>query len=329
VATALLSPPLSQPGNPQVRPLVLANYYPWYDLATWSSGCTSGADQPQAGPYNSDDAAVIARHISEAGEAGLDGFVVHWYRRGDRTDTNLAQVLNSSPAGFDSTVHFLCHVVGCASQQDVIEQLTYIVTTYGAHARFFRIHGKPVILFSGMERVPGAGGAHAAAIEAWGRIRGAVDPDHNAWWIAEGLEPAYLQVFDGLYVYKTDHACCPGAPAKAPSWAAWVRDWEERTSQPKLWVGTVMPGWNDLNSVSPACSGPDSRLGVVAFARDRQEGAYYNQAWEYVLPTQPDFILLNSFNEWIEGSYIEPSVQYGDLYLHLTAASVARFKNSR
>jgi hypothetical protein len=67
-------------------------------------------------------------------------------------------------------------------------------------------------------------------------------------------------------------------------------------------------------------------VGSAPFARDRADGAYYARTWEAVLGTQPDFVVLHSFNEWVEGSYIEPSVGFGDLYVRLTAEWVARFK---
>ena len=38
-----------------VPPLVVANYFPWYDPGTWDTGCTSRDDRPQDGVYNSDD----------------------------------------------------------------------------------------------------------------------------------------------------------------------------------------------------------------------------------------------------------------------------------
>jgi len=71
--------------HPAVPPMVLANYFPWYDPGTWSTGCTSDSDQPRDGVYHSDDPGVIARHIS--------------------------------PEGFQSTITFLYHILPGANQQ--------------------------------------------------------------------------------------------------------------------------------------------------------------------------------------------------------------------
>jgi len=88
-----------------------------------------------------------------------------------------------------------------------------------------------------------------------------------------------------------------------------------------------MPGWDDLNSAQAHCV--DLRVSSEQFARDRGNGAYYARTWEAVLPTAPDMILVHSFNEWVEGSYIEPSNHFGDRYIHLTAQWVAQFQASR
>lgn len=318
--------------HPVVAPVVLANYFPWYDPGTWTTGCTSDGDQPRDGVYQSDDPGVIARHVGQAQAAGLDGFAVHWFAPGNRTDVNFDQVLNQSPHGFNSTVTFLYHILPGVNQQGVIDVLSHVINNYSGHSRFFRVAGKPVIMFGDMYRVPDMAGTRpasdqdvAAAIARWTEIRQAVDPGHNTWWIAEGLKPDYLAVFDGLYVYKIDHACCPDACLGASRWAGWTRDWERQTGQAKLWVGTVMPGWDDLDSGQSHCT--DLRVSSEPFARDRAGGAYYARTWEAVLPTRPDFIVLHSFNEWVEGSYIEPSTRFGDLYVQLTAQWVAQFKS--
>jgi len=312
----------------------LANYFPWYDLGTWDTGCTSGDDRPRDGVYNSDDPGVISRHIDQARSAGLTGFAVHWFARGDRTDNNLRKVLDCSPEGYDSSITFLYHILPGVNQQGVIDALRYVQETHGGHRRFLRVGGKPLIFFSDMYRVPNMAGGRpasdqdvATAVARWAEVRNVVDPAHTTWWIAEGLRSEYLDVFDGLFVYKIDHACCPNSYQKPSRWANSVRRWEQQAGQPKLWVGTVMPGWNDLNSAQLHCE--DLRVSSSPFARDRGDGDYYARTWEAVVPTAPDLIVVHSFNEWVEGSYIEPSNWFGDRYIQLTAQWVARFQASR
>ena len=317
-------------GHPYDRPVVIANYFPWYDPETWSRGCTSAGDTPRDGVYNSDDDTVIQRHILQAQAAGVDGFAVHFFAPGNRTDVNLQKVLAYSSGGFRDTVTFLTHILPGQTQGTVRDSLTYVMGM-SAHPSFMRYSGKAVILFADMTRIPDDGGGRTTddnvAVARWRAVRDAVDPGHDTLWIAEGLNPVYLDVFDGLYVYKIDHACCAGAYNSAPRWAGWVRSAEQASGQPKYWVGTVMPGWNDLNSANPGCE--DLRVSSQPFSRDRADGAYYAATWNAVLPTNPDFIVVHSFNEWVEGSYLEPSAFFGDRYIGLTAAWAAQFRASR
>jgi hypothetical protein len=334
VPSPTATPQTTPPVHPEAPALVLANYFPWYDPSTWETGCTSGDDRPRDGVYNSDDPHVISRHIDQARSAGLSGFAVHWFAPDDRTDRNLPKVLDRSPEGFNSTITFLYHILPGVNRQGVIDALRYIHGTYGGHPRFLRLVEKPVTFFSDMYRVPDVAGNRpasdqdvATAVAHWSEIRNEVDPGHTMWWIAEGLRPEYLEVFDGLFVYKIDHACCPNSYQKAPRWANSVRLWEQQTGRAKLWVGTVMPGWDDLNSAQATCV--DLRVSSEQFARVRGDGAYYARTWEAVLPTAPDMVLVHSFNEWVEGSYVEPSNRFGDLYIPLTAQWVTLFRASR
>jgi hypothetical protein len=62
-----------------------------------------------------------------------------------------------------------------------------------------------------------------------------------------------------------------------------------------------------------------------AFAVDRQGGKFYRESWSAAAASQPDWIIITSFNEWIEGTMIEPSLSYGDYYLELTRTMVRGF----
>jgi hypothetical protein len=66
---------------------------------------------------------------------------------------------------------------------------------------------------------------------------------------------------------------------------------------------------------------------VSCFSRDRQGGAYYRSTMEAALGTKPSWaVLITSWNEWPEGTQIEPSSTCGDHYLGLTAEFATRFK---
>ncbi len=41
---------------------------------------------------------------------------------------------------------------------------------------------------------------------------------------------------------------------------------------------------------------------------------------------RPDWVLITTFNEWHEGSEIEPSVEYGSLFITLTNEYATQFK---
>lgn len=302
------------------RPIIIANYLAWYDTGSWASGCTS--DSPAAGAYNSDDGGTISRHISLAQSAGLDGFVVHWGGPGDRTDANLSKILGQ---GFGATVNFLNHFFyGVTPRASVASSLSYLINTYTGSGSWIRYAGKPVLFFADMTRIDTSGGLTPQ--QAWESVRNSVDPNHNTLWIAEGLDPSYLKVFDGLYVYRIDHNCCPYAYQSAGKWSGWVRD-AEKLYGPRYWVATIQPGWNDSLTSNPACNGV--RVSAEPFARDREGGAYYQRTVNSAFSTTPDMIIVNSFNEWVEGSFIEPSAGFGDLYITLTAQFAGQFHGSR
>lgn len=316
-----LAPGLNHAGTEK---LVIANYFAWYDESTWSIGLTS--DTPLV-PYNSDDFGTMQRHLAWAQQAGLDGFAFHWFAPGDRTDANLQRFLSiSASAGasetrpFRSSVTFLRHILPGATRQDVVAALRYIADAYGGNAHYLRLGGKMVVFFSDMPRVPGHPGETPQ--QAWASIRAEVDPGNAMLWFAEGLDPSYLATFDGLYVYKIDHRDYPRSYLKAPRYAAYVRSAERSAQRTKYWIGTIMPGWDDTRSVNF----PDLRVPSPVFARDRAGGAYFQATFSAAIATQPDMLLVHSFNEWVEGSMIEPSVTYGDLYLNLAAGLAGQFR---
>jgi hypothetical protein len=313
---------LLPPSSPVPR-LVLFNYFAWYDLAGWDACNISAGDRPLQ-PYHSDNPSAIARHVQMAVDAGVDGFTLQWFAPGDRTDRNFETLLaQSQGTGLRSTMVFLRHIWhgDAAGQPEVVAALRYILERYGGHPNFLTVEGRPVIFITDVYRVPLATGQTPQ--QAWGAIRAQVDPDGRAWWIAEGLDPSYLAVFDGLWVYKITHATSPAAYLRANQWADSVHRWETQTGKRKLWIGTVSPGWDDLRAGCKA----DVRASSPAHKQERLDGAFFRATFDAALASQPDWLWVNSFNEWVEGTYVEPSVNYGDQYLRMTGEFADAFRN--
>jgi len=48
--------------------------------------------------------------------------------------------------------------------------------------------------------------------------------------------------------------------------------------------------------------------------------------WNAAIKADPDWVMITSFNEWHKGTEIEPSIEYGEKYVELTAKLVREFK---
>lgn len=292
------------PGGPP-RP-VIAQYYAWYDTDTFDPSYTS--DIPVV-RYNSDDPATIARHVREARGAGIDVLAMSWLGPNDRrTDGNLQKLLAAgAQQGVWATITFETDKPQFSNQGQVVAALRYLKEKYEVLPNWMRWQQRPVYLFWRPGSVARSGGQ--SALQAWASIRDQVDPNRQAIWIMEGLDYNLLEVFDGQFGYSV--AWSPNVYNTTSSWATRVR-----ARGDKIFMATAMPGYDDLR-VRPAPEG---------FARDRENGGYLAQTWDAAIQANADWVNLTSFNEWIEGSQIEPSVTYGDAYLRINKEWSDTFK---
>ncbi len=276
---------------------VMAFYYPWYNPGDFSRNVMW--DVPVT-PYQSDNRDTIQRQVQQARDAGITGFISSWMGPGNRTDKNFTTLLDvSKGTSFASTIYFETGSDGLGSPGQIVDALRYVMSSYGSNRNFARVGGKPAIFFWNPSA---AGGA-----DVWSGIRAQVDPDHQWHWNVETDRPErWLSVFDGVHLFSAA-SWTSDATGTYKNLRSKVDGLAASMGEPKVWAAGVAPGWDNLRQGSP-----------VQVLVGRDGGNYYSRRWEAAIASNPDLVTITSWNEWGEGTAIEPGSSFGNLYLDIT-----------
>ena len=315
--------------GPSSRPAkeVLAFYYGWYgapklsgDWLHWQGPTTAGARQsptlntPLLGRYDSHDPAVLAQHAQWAKAAGLTGVVSSWWGVGSFEDRSLALLLDAMHGQGLKVAAYMEQQKG--GEAGATRDLIHILQTHGKHPAWLKVGDRPVVFLylQALRDLPASGWRDAAKMAANGGPEPFLIGDDSP------REPETFDLWtpslDGVHVY----VLAPYVRGKSPDgMRAWVRatypKWKAMTGN-KLFCATVIPGFDDTKVPGRAPPRP-----IVP----RNGGATFAALWEETIAARPDWVLVTSFNEWHEGSEIEPSAEHGSRYLEANARYARRF----
>lgn len=300
--------------------LVLAFFYPWYDLTTWSS--PDFMDTPTQ-RYSTDDPTDMTRVMSEAKGSGLDAVVVTWSGKDDMDGWHHRKMLRCLEAAqaakfkvatlFETTVANPQHQDGIADPDTVFNWLVDVVDLYASQPAYLRVHNRPVVIAYAAQRMSQAGWATALSrLRATGR---------DVLLIGEGSNTSRLGGVDGQFFYASNAF----TSAEIGDWnrqqSLNVRTYYELPSAGtrRIWLATVSPGYNDLLL-------KDGRVPRVS---ERDAGRYYERQWQSAIDMRADWVVVTSWNEYWENTQIESSRRYGDLYERMTRIWAERFRQLR
>lgn len=260
-------------------------------------------NHPTIGLYDSSDPLVIRGHLKLAEDSGIDAFIISWWGRGDFSDEVTAKMFDEA-VGLNVKLTVYYETVPSRREEEAVADLLYILDRYGERSPFLKVDGKPVIFIYG--RAMGEIGE-----EGWRRVIKKVKEKTDCLLIADSMEPSKVpEGFDGCHFYNPASLVKRGE-RMAQFFRNYVSLCRERGLIACL---TVIPGYDD------------TVIRVPGIAVPRRGGLLYRALFERAIEADPDWILITSWNEWHEGSEIEPSVEHGKVYLNLTKVYSSRFK---
>ncbi|GAB5519289.1 MAG: hypothetical protein RhofKO_15400 [Rhodothermales bacterium] len=326
----------------QAPPKVLVHYMPWYQTPEvsgyWGWHWTMNHFNPDAmdadgrrsiashtypmiGPYDSSDPDVLEYHTLLMAIAGIDGVIVDWYGTSTLYDypvintatQHLFEEIEAAGLQFaicyeDATLARLIES-GRLTAGEAVSQaqadLRHVRDAWTTSSAYLTHDEQPVILNFGPQHLHTSGEWQAA-----------------------------LSVFDEPPVFVTeDRRVAPvgaGAFPWPPMWASsngvlssarmqqYLSDFYRKAAPWPLVVGSAFPGFHDIYEQA----GVGASYGFL----DAQEGATLHSTVERALAAEVPILQLVTWNDFGEGTTLEPTREYGYRYLEYIQTTVQSWR---
>lgn len=306
-------------------------YFPgWQTASQWQPIQGFPERRPVLGWYREGDPEVADWHIKWAVEHGITFFAYDWYwSQGAR---QLEHALHDGyfKARYRHLLKFCLlwanhNAPGTSSHEDCLAVTSYWIGNYFRRPEHLHFDGKPVMIIFSPHRLTedlGSEGARRALAAMREECRQA---GLNGLYLIAcvgdmgGARSAALEGYDAVTAYNWPHlGMTAGEGMFAPFETlvpAFRRQWEHLLSESPI----------PLNPL-PVCGGWDSRPwhgenNLVRYGRTPELFKWHLVGARNVLESakpatkKPKAILIEAWNEWGEGSYIEPHREFGFGYL--------------
>ncbi len=305
LARADLIGPVRWPARRDPRPLVLANYYPWYDAGNLGGPFL---DAP-TGPADTSNPEQVGEAVDLALASGIDGFIVE-YEATAAHESKIDHVFDAADArpGFKTALmlDFAILQYRLGGLTDAVLNLALgELASHASRPSQLKVGGQPVVFIYSGGLVDGA--LWSAALSRLATLTG-VQP----FVVTDNpILPS-----PGRHDYGTHGQT---TPAQLAEWAMdRLLTLQERPGlygvAGPLWVAPVTPGYDDR-----ALGRPQSLF------VPRDGGLRYEQSWDAALASLPDWIIVTSWNEYHEQTHVMPGSTTGNQALAQTKARSATF----
>jgi hypothetical protein len=299
--------------GPAVRPLILAHYMPWYESKPisghwgwhWTMNHYNPDDRtlegrqplasrfrPLIGLYDSSDPDTLECQTLQMKIAGIDGVSIDWYGTKDLNDysilnRNTGKMIGAcSRAGLkfsivieDQVVPQLVKAGKSTSQQFAQSALSWMKNNWFSKSGYVRWHGQPVLLIFG--------------------------PQYYK-------EPEFSALFGGssaLFTLLNKNGAAVGAFGWPEPQVGDEESWSQLANfydRAKTWsaaVAVAYPRFKDIYK--------DAGVGRGYGEIEDRAGSTFRRTLDMAFESGQPFVQLATWNDWGEGTQIEPSKEFG------------------
>jgi hypothetical protein len=269
-------------------------------------------------PYLAPDSRAISRQIAAAQSMGIDGFIVDWYgpatglsltNEADRafidqaTQALFAQAQNASDFQVALMYDYgaLRDVPNSQRTDRMISDLRYAIDTYLTYTAYLTYDSRPLLFLFPYDDV--------RPDVRLDEVANAVSQTNlSLIYQNPTTDPAILPYVDGFFAWVQPVTYDAWQP-DGSDWGGGYLDWFYRTMadptlpySQMLTVGAVWPGFND--SLAPWGSWPPRFIA-------RRAGQTWDDTWDLAINHQPPLVQIVTWNDWEEGTAIEPDESHG------------------
>lgn len=267
----------------------------WDNKTAYRGGDDIGANfYPFLSSYSNNDTVIVKKHIEMIQEAGVGVICLSWWGKGSYEDNNVSMIMDLADKK-NIKVNFHLEPLKNRTAESTMEMVRYLISKYGEHNAFYRINGKPLFYVYDSYIIPKDEWSKVLTTGSIKSIRGTkFDSYIIGLWVNRDEGDFFIDGgFDGIYTYFASDGFTYGSSKK--NWN-YLSSWAD--SNNKIFIPCVGPGYSDSRI----------RPWNKHNYKDRDSGNYYDNMFETAIKSKPRIIGVTSFNEWHEGTQIEPAI---------------------
>ena len=309
------------------KDVLLAYYYPWYQKGDWSRHGYVGT--PELGKYGTDDPDAAATHIDWAADYGIDGFFVSWWGKDSQTDQHLRAgllkaknlnrikfavyyeafgILDPLDGKRDSIIDFSNPKV----LDGMIADFTVLKNAFFSNPSYFRVDDKPVVGLYVTRQFRNWKVAHRETLEKKLGMTLYLIAD-EPFIVGGQRSPKTAQNTVGFDAYSPYNMFEPVNVRDGEAALDFLKreampvykEWAEQTT----FLPCFLPSYKDFRGNKVLTGTPEGLHETIRLMKSLPH--------KTIGKNVDRIFLLTSFNEWWEGTTVEPAKEYGTKYLEI------------